>query len=68
MDNTGTAPAFIEVAGESALTGFQKDGLKKRLKALAPQLTGIEGDVQDLISAMNESISEARSFIEQMET
>ncbi|MEM6820082.1 MAG: phosphoribosylformylglycinamidine synthase [Pseudomonadota bacterium] len=42
MDNTGTAPAFIEVAGESALTGFQKDRLEKRLKALAPQLTGIE--------------------------
>ncbi|MEM6935559.1 MAG: DUF2959 domain-containing protein [Pseudomonadota bacterium] len=48
---------------------FLKHNLNARAVAsLRTQLTGIESDVQDLISAMNESISEARSFIEQMET
>ncbi len=42
MDNTGLAPAFIEVAGAPALTGFQKDRLERRITILVPQLTGIE--------------------------
>lgn len=48
---------------------FLKHNLNARaIASLRTQLTGIEGDVEDLIQAMNESISEARTFIAQMET
>ncbi|MFK7955262.1 MAG: DUF2959 domain-containing protein [Lysobacterales bacterium] len=48
---------------------FLKHNLNARAVAsLRTQLTGIEGDVQDLINAMNESITEARSFIDQMQS
>ncbi len=48
---------------------FLKHNLNARAVAsLRTQLTGIEGDVEDLIEAMNLSIAEARSFIEQMES
>ncbi|MEM9533440.1 MAG: DUF2959 domain-containing protein [Pseudomonadota bacterium] len=48
---------------------FLKHNLNARAVAsLRTQLTDIEGDVEDLIAAMNQSITEARSFIEQMQT
>lgn len=47
---------------------FLKHNLNARAVAsLRTQLTDIEGDVEDLINAMNQSITEARSFIEQMQ-
>lgn len=48
---------------------FLKHNLNARAVAsLRTQLTGIETDVEDLIDAMNESIAEARAFIQQMES
>ncbi|MDJ0654943.1 MAG: DUF2959 domain-containing protein [Xanthomonadales bacterium] len=48
---------------------YLKHNLNARAVAsLRTQLGGIEQDVQALINAMNDSIAEARTFIEQMET
>lgn len=48
---------------------FLKHNLNARaIASLRTQLTGIETDVEDLIDAMNESIAEARTFIQQMES